>query len=324
VQPVLKVKDLTVEFSTERGIVRAVDHLSFEIFPGETLGVVGESGCGKTVTALALMGLIEEPMGRIVSGSITLGDTDLCRLNPAEYRKIRGRDIAMVFQDPMTALNPLYTIGWQLSQVLLRHQALQGKSARTRILDLLTMVGISAVEKRIDEYPHQLSGGMRQRVMIAMALLCKPRVLLADEPTTALDVTTQAQVLTQISDLQKQLGMSVILVTHDMGVIAETAHRVMVMYCGRSVEHANVGEIFANSAHPYTRGLLNSIPVIRERRIDRLPIIPGMVPDLHLLPQGCRFADRCSRVIADCRTSKIELRGKVEHQYACINSEVQS
>jgi peptide/nickel transport system ATP-binding protein len=301
-QPVLSVRDLAVEFATENGVVRAVDGVSFDVYPNETVGLVGESGCGKTVTGLSLLGLIPQPPGRIVNGSIVLDGVDLTALSEAQMRAVRGRDVSMIFQEPMTALNPVFTIGNQMIDVLMFHRGLTRRQARAAAIEMLAKVSISAPDKRIDEYPHQLSGGMRQRVMIAMALSCDPKLLVADEPTTALDVTTQAQVLEQINKLQEEFHMAVILITHDLGVVAETCRRGVVMYCGRVIENASIENLFRRPLHPYTVGLLDSIPRIRSERIDELPIIPGRVPDLLHLPEGCRFAARCSKRIDRCET----------------------
>jgi oligopeptide/dipeptide ABC transporter ATP-binding protein len=303
-EPLLKVCGLTVEFSTDQGIVRAVDDTSFSVNAGETLGLVGESGCGKTVTGLALLGLIPSPPGRIVSGSIEFMGRDLAKIDEQEFRNLRGRDIAMIFQEPMTALNPVFRIGSQMRDILMRHQKLSRRQSHAAAIELLAKVGISAPEKRIDDYPHELSGGMRQRVMIAMALSCGPKLLVADEPTTALDVTMQAQVLELIVDLQRQFGMAMILITHDLGVVAESCSRAIVMYCGSVIENAPIEQIFAQPRHPYTAGLLGSIPRIGAKTGGKLPVIPGMVPDLLHLPSGCRFADRCSKVQDRCRTSR--------------------
>ncbi|NNF67560.1 MAG: ABC transporter ATP-binding protein [Gammaproteobacteria bacterium] len=318
-EPILSVRNLSIEFKTERGLVRAVDDVSFDVAPGETLGVVGESGCGKTVTALALLRLIPSPPGRIVSGSINFDGCDLLSLSEKEMRDIRGSEISMIFQEPMTALNPVFTIGNQMTDVIRRHEPLDGKAARKRALEMLERVGIPIPEKRIDEYPHQLSGGMRQRVMIAMALSCGPRLLVADEPTTALDVTTQAQVMEQIVKLQEDFGMAVMLITHDLGVIAESCRRALVMYCGKLIEDAPIEALFAQPQHPYTQGLLRSIPRIREQRLDTLPVIAGTVPDLLHLPVGCRFADRCPRVQAQCRDSQPPLRVREQSRVACFH-----
>jgi peptide/nickel transport system ATP-binding protein len=303
-QPLLSVTNLSVEFETERGTVRAVDDLSFDIHAGESLGIVGESGSGKSVTSLAILGLISSPPGRIVSGSIKFCGQELVNMPQREFRKLRGRDITMIFQDPMTALDPVFTVGQQMSDVIRQHMGLSRKDALQRATEMLDIVGIPSAKKRVHEYPHQLSGGMRQRVMIAMALSCNPKLLLADEPTTALDVTTQAQVLDEIRRLQEKFEMAVMLVTHDLGVIRENCTRVLVMYCGKAVETTQTEELFRHARHPYTHGLLESIPQIREVKLARLPTIPGMVPDLVRLPQGCRFAERCFRVQPLCRENQ--------------------
>jgi len=308
-EALLRVSDLVVEFSTEQGVVRAVDGISFEVRPNETLGIVGESGCGKTVTGLAILGLIPSPPGRIAGGSIMLNGRELVGLPESEMRAIRGRDVAMVFQEPMTALNPVFTVGNQMTDVLRRYRGLTRRQARSAAIELLARVGIPAPARRIDEYPHQLSGGMRQRVVIAMALSCDPKLIVADEPTTALDVTTQAQVLEQIVKLQQEFHMAMILVTHDLGVVAETCHRAIVMYCGRIAEKAEIGPLFSHPRHPYTHGLLGSIPRVGEGEKEDLEVIPGIVPDLLHLPPGCRFADRCARRQARCDQSMPELDG---------------
>ncbi len=306
-QPLISVRDLRIEFNTERGVVRAIDGVGFDIMPGETLGVVGESGCGKSVTSLAILGLIPSPPGRIVSGSIRLQGRELVGLPEAEYRKVRGREISMIFQEPMTALNPVFTVGNQMVDVLVRHKPLSRKQARQVAIDMLAKVGIPSPEKRVDDYPHEMSGGMRQRVMIAMALSCGPKLLLADEPTTALDVTTQAQVMEEIVELQQEFGTAVVLVTHDLGVVAETCQRAVVMYCGRVIEEADIETLFHHPKHPYTRGLMDSIPRIREEKKAELPTIPGTVPDLLHLPRGCRFADRCFQARERCCQAEPEL-----------------
>ncbi|MBL8200934.1 MAG: ABC transporter ATP-binding protein [Chromatiales bacterium] len=307
--PVLRVRDLSVEFVTEEGVIRAVDRVSFDVQPNETLGIVGESGCGKTVTGLSILRLIPMPPGRIAGGSIELNGRDLVPLPDGEIEDIRGRDISMIFQEPMTALNPVFTIGSQMADVLCRHRDLTRRQARVVAAELLAKVNIPAPASRLDDYPHQLSGGMRQRVMIAMALSCNPQLLIADEPTTALDVTTQAQVLQQISALQAEFRMAVILVTHDLGVVAETCQRAVVMYCGSIVEAGDVASLFSQPRHPYTAGLLASIPRLRAERLAELPVIPGRVPDLLNLPAGCRFADRCPRVQERCRMERPTLAG---------------
>jgi peptide/nickel transport system ATP-binding protein len=307
-QPLLEVTDLAIEFSTDAGKVRAVDGVSFSVAPGETIGLVGESGCGKTVTGLSLLGLIPSPPGRVVAGSIRLQGRELTHLSEHEFRQVRGHEVSMIFQEPMTALNPVFRISSQMTDVLRRHQGLTRRQARAAAIEMLAKVGIPEPAARIDDYPHQLSGGMRQRVMIAMALSCGPKLLVADEPTTALDVTTQAQVLEQITRLQAEFGMAMILITHDLGVVAETCSKAIVMYCGSIVENSPVEELFAKPHHPYTAGLLNSIPRIRSQRLETLPVIAGMVPDLRDLPVGCRFADRCTKVQERCRVERPPLR----------------
>jgi len=306
-QPLLSVRNLIIEFATRYGPVRAVDGISFDVYPNETLGIVGESGCGKTVTGLSLLRLIPSPPGRIVAGEILLQGRDLTKLTEDEMQSLRGDEISMIFQEPMTALNPVLTVGTQMVDVLVRHRPLTRKQAKSTAIEMLAKVGIPVPNKRINEYPHEMSGGMRQRVMIAMALSCSPKLLIADEPTTALDVTTQAQVLEQILQLQDEFNMAVILITHDLGVVAETCQRALVMYCGEIIERANIEALFETPQHPYSRGLLDSIPKLREEKLDELPIIPGMVPDLLHLPAGCRFADRCSRVTDECRLQRPHL-----------------
>jgi oligopeptide/dipeptide ABC transporter ATP-binding protein len=306
-QPLLSVRNLTIEFTTRYGPVRAVDGISFDVYPNETLGIVGESGCGKTVTGLSLLRLIPSPPGRIVAGEILLQGRDLTKLSEDEMQSLRGDEISMIFQEPMTALNPVLTVGTQMVDVLVRHRQLTRKQAKTEAIGMLSKVGIPAPNKRISEYPHEMSGGMRQRVMIAMALSCSPKLLIADEPTTALDVTTQAQVLEQIVELQDEFHMAVILITHDLGVVAETCQRALVMYCGEIIERADIESLFEKPRHPYSRGLLDSIPRLRDEKLNELPIIPGMVPDLLHLPTGCRFADRCARVTDECRLQRPHL-----------------
>ena len=317
-EPLLRVRDLAVEFDTEQGVVRAVDGLSFDVYPEETVGLVGESGCGKTVTGLSLLGLIPRPPGRIASGSIEFDGRDLAQTSEENMRAIRGSEISMIFQEPMTALNPVFTIGTQMIDVLRLHKTLSAAQARREAVDMLGHVGIPAPARRMNDYPHQLSGGQRQRVMIAMALSCGPKLLVADEPTTALDVTTQAQVLEQIKKLQEEFRMAMILITHDLGVVAETCRRAMVMYCGKIVERAPIGELYAQPRHPYTAGLLNSIPRIHQQRPGRLPTIPGRVPDLLHLPQGCRFSPRCERSLERCRAEQPALDGG-DSAAACFN-----
>ena len=320
-QPLLSVRNLIVEFSTRYGPVRAVDGISFDVYPNETLGIVGESGCGKTVTGLSLLRLIPSPPGRIVAGEILLQGRDLTKLSENEMQSLRGDEISMIFQEPMTALNPVLTVGTQMVDVLTRHRPLTRKQAKIEAIGMLSKVGIPAPNKRINEYPHEMSGGMRQRVMIAMALSCSPKLLIADEPTTALDVTTQAQVLEQIVELQDEFQMAVILITHDLGVVAETCQRALVMYCGEIIERADIETLFEKPQHPYSRGLLDSIPRLREEKLKQLPIIPGMVPDLLHLPTGCRFADRCSRVTDECRLQRPHLDAQASgpSAVACFN-----
>ena len=317
--PLLEVRNLCVEFSDDHGTVRAVDEVSFSIRPGRTLGIVGESGCGKSVTSLALMGLLPRPAGRIASGSVRLDGKELTAMGERALRRMRGAELSMIFQEPMTALNPVYTIGSQMIAVLRRHEGLSRRAARARSIEMLERVGIPVPARRIDEYPHELSGGMRQRAMIAMALSCRPRLLIADEPTTALDVTTQAQVLAQIADLQKEMGTAVILVTHDLGVVAETCDEALVMYCGQVVEQAPVGVLFKAPRHRYTEGLIAAIPRIRPRRLTRLPVIPGTVPDLAELPPGCRFAERCGFADETCTQRKPVLETLGPSRVACFH-----
>ncbi len=304
---ILEVKNLVTEFATSEGVVRAVDDVSFKLSPGKTLGIVGESGCGKSVTSLSIMRLIQAPPGRIASGEILYKGKDLLKFSPEQMRKIRGNEISMIFQEPMTSLNPVYTIGNQIMEAILLHQDVSKAEARNRAIEMLKLVGIPAPERRIDDYPHQLSGGMRQRVMIAMAISCNPHVLIADEPTTALDVTIQAQILDLLKELQTRVGMAMILITHDLGVVAEVADEVMVMYAGRVVEHTDVHSLFSSPKHPYTRGLLGSIPKLGQGS-KRLEAIPGIVPNLLQLPVGCRFQERCVYVEQACRDTESGLR----------------
>ena len=302
-ETLLQVQDLRTSFFTLSGVVKAVDGVSFDLASGETLGLVGESGCGKSVTALSIMKILPEPAGRIAGGSILFRGKELTTLPEKEMEKIRGEKIAMVYQEPMTALNPAFTIGDQLGEVFRFHQGLSKRDARDRAVDLLQQVGIPSPASRIKDYPHQLSGGMRQRAVIAMAMACNPEVLIADEPVTALDVTIQAQILDLILNLRSRLGMSLILISHDLGVVANMVKRVIVMYAGRIVETAGVQEIFRSPLHPYTRGLFQSIPRIG-RRVENLPEIPGSVPNLLNLPAGCKFANRCPEVMDRCRTEE--------------------
>ncbi len=303
-EPLLEVRDLVTEFRTEHGTVRAVDGVSFAIPPRTTLGLVGESGSGKSVTALSIMRLVASPPGRIASGSILYGGKDLLALPAEQMRAIRGDRIAMIFQEPMTSLNPVFTVGNQVGEAVRLHQGKSKAEARAVAIEMFRLVGIPSPDERVDAYPHQLSGGMRQRVMIAMALACKPDLLIADEPTTALDVTIQAQILELLKSLQRELGMSILLITHDLGVVAETCDEVVVMYAGRVVERATTEALFAAPRHHYTAGLLRSIPTASH---DRLQEIPGMVPALHELPKGCKFVDRCPAVQARCHAEEPEL-----------------
>jgi oligopeptide/dipeptide ABC transporter ATP-binding protein len=291
-QPLVSIKGLSVSFPSEKGKIWPVDGVSLRILPGETLGLVGESGSGKSMTSLALMGLLPKPHGKIEAGSIKFRDRELVGLENNEMRKMRGRDISMIFQDPMTSLNPVYTVGNQIIEALCAHERISRPEAERKVVEMLGKVGIPSPEKRVNAWPHLLSGGMRQRVMIAMALILHPALLIADEPTTALDVTIQAQILYLMGDLKRDFGMSVLLITHNMGLVAENADRIAVMYAGRILEEAPAKVLFGAPSHPYTRGLLDSIP--RMRGADReLKAIPGMVPALKDLPPGCKFANRC-------------------------------
>ncbi len=322
--PVLEVSGLSTVFHTRRGLVRAVQDVSFTVNAGETLAIVGESGCGKTITALSLMRLVPMPPGEIAAGSVKVDGTDLLKLSDNEMRSMRGSKIAMIFQEPMTALNPLLTVGNQIEEMVVLHDRCSREVARKRAVEMLHHVRIPEPDRRAREYPHQLSGGMRQRAMIAMALACRPKVLVADEPTTALDVTIQAQILDLIGDLQREFGTAVVLITHDLGVVAETAKRVVVMYAGRKVEEAPVEEIFASPYHPYMQGLMNSIPRVGSARgldvapDERLQEISGIVPPLNDLPPGCAFEPRCTKGDARCKTQRPELETKApDHIAAC-------
>lgn len=326
-QKILEVKNLVTKFKTDYGVVTAVDGVSFDVYKGKTLGIVGESGSGKSVTALSIMQLIQTPPGIIAGGEVIYDGKNILKLSQSEMRKIRGNKISMIFQEPMTSLNPVFTIGNQIEEVLQLHQKnLNAKDRTNKAIEMLRLVGIPSPEKRVKEYPHQLSGGMRQRVMIAMALSCEPSVLIADEPTTALDVTIQAQILDLMKKLQDELGMGMILITHDLGVVAETCQEVAVMYCGKIVEQADVKTLFGKPRHPYTKGLIESIPdfdsTLRQKR-ERLFTIDGMVPSLLKLPSGCSFQDRCFKVTDHCRGVKgapnlqsVEEQG---HLVSCFN-----
>ncbi|PIC63614.1 peptide ABC transporter ATP-binding protein [Sporosarcina sp. P13] len=302
----LSVSNLKTHFFTNEGVVRSVDGVSFTVNESETIGIVGESGSGKSVTALSIMNLLPYKKGKIVEGSIKFGEQELVGLKPKEMRAIRGNDIAMIFQEPMTSLNPSYTIGNQIGEAIRQHNTIKRKEARKRSIDLLTEVGIPHAERMVDEYPHKLSGGMRQRVMIAMALACKPKLLIADEPTTALDVTIQAQILELIQKLKKESNTSILMITHDLAVVSEVCDRVMVMYAGRIVEEASVKEIFESPSHPYTKGLIESIPSIDEE-VEWLKTIQGNVPIPSQMPMGCKFAPRCQYAIERCRQEEPEL-----------------
>ena len=303
--PLLEVRHLRVEFPTRRGTLVAIDDVSFDIAPGEVLGVVGESGAGKSITGAAIIGLLEPP-GRIAGGEIRLAGRRIDNLEPAQMRRVRGKEVGAIFQDPLTSLNPLYTVGRQLVETIQTHLDLTASQARTRAVDLLNSTGIPAAEQRIDHYPHQFSGGMRQRVVIALALAAEPRLIVADEPTTALDVSIQAQIIALIKRLCREHGTSVMLVTHDMGVIAETADRVAVMYAGRIAEIGPVADVIHRPKHPYTVGLMGSIPTVGEER-ERLAQIDGSMPRLNAIPKGCAFNPRCPKVFATCRERRPDL-----------------
>ncbi|RLP92047.1 ABC transporter ATP-binding protein [Micromonospora sp. CV4] len=318
--PVLAVRDLSVSFPTETGNVSAVDGVSLDLAPGEIVGMVGESGCGKSVTAMSIAGLL--PGSARISGSVRLNGTELVGTREAALRRVRGKEIAYIFQEPMTSLNPVLTVGRQIGEVLQVHERMSRRAARARAVELLTLVGIPSAAKRVDNYPHQLSGGMRQRVMIAMAVACGPKVLVADEPTTALDVTVQAGILQVLRDLRDRLGTSILVITHDLGVIADIADRVVVMYAGRVVERAAVTDLFAHPYHRYTAGLLSASPTPgRHAGTDRLQEIPGLVPVLSVQPDACTFADRCPAADARCRESapplEVVAAGSTDHLAAC-------
>jgi oligopeptide/dipeptide ABC transporter ATP-binding protein len=314
----LQVQNLQTSFFTPEGEVRAVDGVSFEIGEGKTLGLVGESGCGKSVTSLSIMRLISSPPGQIVGGEIYYRGRDLLKLNKEEMRKIRGNEISMIFQEPMTSLNPVFTIGNQIGEAIQLHQGLGKRETRAKTIEMLRLVKIADPESRVDSYPHQLSGGMRQRVMIAMALSCNPNLLVADEPTTALDVTIQAQILELIKELQQRMGMALLLITHDLGVVAERADEVAIMYAGKIVERGSAEAIFARPLHPYTVGLLNSLPGTGGKKKKRLDAIPGVVPSPLDLPSGCRFRDRCPKATGICAEAEPLLAEKEQgHPVAC-------
>lgn len=317
------MKDLVIEFQTEKGLLRAVDGINFSVNAGKTLGIVGESGCGKSVTALSIMRLLAEPPARVPAGEIWFQGEDLRRVSIEKMRAIRGKEIAIIFQEPMTSLNPVYTVGFQIAEAIMIHDPkASSEDAKNLAIQLLTKVGIAEAERRFHSYPHELSGGMRQRVMIAMALSCQPKLLIADEPTTALDVTIQAQILELISRLQGDLGMAMMLITHDLGVVADYTDDVLVMYAGKVVEFAEVDTIFSDPLHPYTRGLLDSLPrgyedeALPDGKRSRLKGIKGSVPDLSALPEGCRFQDRCSLVKPRCRKEEPPLELKKKGHWA--------
>ncbi|MFO1028304.1 MAG: ABC transporter ATP-binding protein [Acetobacteraceae bacterium] len=324
----LEVDNLQTHFFTPNGVIRAVDGVSYQLRPGETLGVVGESGCGKSVTALSILRLVASPPGRIVGGAIRFEGRNLLELSEAEMEDVRGNHISMIFQEPMTSLNPIYTVGRQIAEAIALHQGVSRQEAMDKAIDMLRRVSIPEPERRAHAYPHQMSGGMRQRVMIAMALSCNPKVLIADEPTTALDVTIQAQILDLIRDLRERLGTAVVLITHDLGVVAENADRVIVMYAGRKVEEAPVDELFDNPLHPYTRGLLGSVPQLDRAALEtsghlRLTEIKGMVPSLLAMPPGCAFAPRCVYATDKCRTGPpppFDMH-RPEHYAACWHAD---
>ncbi len=314
----LEVTNLTTAFATGSGEINAIEDITFSVNEGEILGIVGESGSGKSVTALTVMGLLPRPPARVVAGDIRFRGDSITRLSDAKMQRLRGPGMAMIFQEPMTSLNPVFTIGNQITETIRAHERLGPAALRARALEMLEKVGIPSAARRMDDYPHQLSGGQRQRVMIAMALACRPRLLIADEPTTALDVTIQAQILDLLLDLRDELGMAIIIITHNMGVVAETADRVLVMYAGRIVEHSPVSLLFDRPLHPYTRGLLACVPSMADAR-ERLLAIPGTLPDPHHRPPGCRFAPRCPHAIPACSAAIPTLEsGGPNHAAACI------
>jgi oligopeptide/dipeptide ABC transporter ATP-binding protein len=313
---VLEIRGLTTEFHIREGIIKAADDVDLVLRRGETLGLVGESGCGKSVTALSILQLLPKPAGRIAAGEILFEERDLVRMSPSRMRRIRGNEISMIFQEPMTSLNPVYTVGFQIEEVIRKHRGMGKKEARSEAVNMLGLVGIPEPGSRLDDYPHQMSGGMRQRVMIAMALSCHPKIMIADEPTTALDVTIQAQILELIARLKEEIGMSVLLITHDLGVVAEICQRVAVMYAGKMVESADVGELFSRPSHPYTVGLFNSLPKLG----GELHPIPGVVPSPLHLPRGCAFRDRCSGEQAGCAEAPPWREIRPGHRVRCWES----
>lgn len=318
-EPLLRVEDLAIEFLTEHGWLGVVDGVSFEIGRRETVGLIGESGCGKTVSALAIMGLVDAPAGRVSRGRILFEGEDLLKLTEAEMCRVRGRRIAMVFQEPMTSIDPAFTVGQQIDEVVRRHLRVSRREARARTIDLLDRVGIPDPHRRVDDYPHRLSGGMRQRVLIAMALSCEPALLIADEPTTALDVTVQAQVLELLAGLQQEMEMAVLLVTHDLGVVAETCERVISMYAGEIVEQAPAEQLFLGPSHPYTAALLECLPGLRPD--EPLVPIPGVVPARNELPSGCLYGPRCNHAVSQCSAEHPELSVAGSRQVRCIRAD---
>ena len=317
--PLIEIKNLKTRFFTTEGVVKAVNDVSYSVESGEILGVVGESGCGKSVHALSIMQLVQDPPGKITNGEIWFDGRDLLTLSDSEMQKVRGRDIAMIFQDPMTSLNPVFTVGYQIVEALRLHNDMTKDEARQRAGELLTLVGIPGAETRLDDYPHQFSGGMRQRAMIAMGLSCEPKLLIADEPTTALDVTIQAQIVDLVKKLQKELGMAIIWITHDLGVVAEMAERINVMYAGSIIETGKVRNIYKKTKHPYTMGLLGSLPRLDDAPGTELTSVPGLPPDLLALPKGCAFAARCTYKNEQCVAEQpplVEIDG-YDHAVAC-------
>jgi peptide/nickel transport system ATP-binding protein len=319
-QPLLEVRDLSVSFRTEHGVVRAVDGLSLTLALGEVLGIVGESGSGKTVSMMAVMRLIRDP-NAVVTGRVLFRGRDLLKLSQREMRQVRGGEISMIFQDPLTALTPVYTIGWQIAEQLRAHAVITKRQARRRAIELLAEVGISSPDRRVDDYPHQFSGGMRQRVMIAMALSCNPSLLIADEPTTALDVTIQAQIMEELGVLRRETGAGILLITHDLGVVADIADRIIVMYAGQIIEQGTLDELFYDPQHPYTWGLLGSITRVDRVRTARLPAIPGQPPSLLNAPKGCHFRPRCPHAFAACTQPpalEVRLPERTDHRDRCF------
>ena len=315
-EPLLEVKGLRTSIKTKQGYKHAVEDVSFAMRRGEILSIVGESGCGKSLTAHSILRLISSPPVYITKGEIFYEDKDLLKLRKQDMRNIRGNKISMIFQEPMTSLNPVYTIGKQITEAILLHQSVNKKEAKSKAIDMLKMVGIPSPEQRMQEYPHQMSGGMRQRVMIAMALSCQPELLIADEPTTALDVTIQAQILQELKRLQKQFNTSIILITHDLGVVADMAQNVLVMYAGKIVEYGTVKEIFSKPLHPYTLGLLQSIPRL-DQNVKSLHVIDGMVPNIGEMPKGCRFYPRCTKAMDICKEKAPELFTQEDRKVRC-------